>query len=83
MANQFEIEINCPFCLKDIEIIVDYDSPSDYYFDDSCPECNRKIESYVHWRSLKTIDLAVQVMEEVSEQIVCAAEYRRELINDR
>ncbi len=66
--------LTCPHCKKEIEIVVEIESPSDYYYDKECPECNKKIEKYD-----KNKDLDIEIMEEVSEYEIGKKEYYRDL----
>lgn len=75
-------ELTCPHCNKDIDIYVEVESHSDYYFEDCCPECNKKITTFKNSRG-KTLDLAMEIMGEVSDGIAGAAEFAADLLNNR
>ena len=73
----------CPHCKKDCEIEVSVESPSDYYFEDTCSECGEKIGAFKHWRSGKTLDLDMEIMNEVSEDFCGRAEFAADCAMDR
>ena len=62
--------LTCPHCHKEIIIVVEIDSISDYYYDSECPECDKKIKTYD-----KIKDLDLEIMDEVSEYEVGKMEY--------
>ena len=78
-----EYNLTCPHCDKEISIEVSVESPSDYYFDPECPECSKRIREFKHWRSGKTLDLDMEIMNEVSEYYAGRAEFARDCAQDR
>jgi hypothetical protein len=76
-------ELNCPHCGRETEIEVNVESPSDYYFENTCSECQKPITEFVHWRSGRKMDLDTVIMEEVSEDFASRAEFARDCREDR
>ena len=59
------IDYHCPECKKDVEFEVEADSPSDYYCEDSCPECGAALD-------LKFYD---SIPERIADEYTGRAEY--------
>jgi hypothetical protein len=78
----FNYECQCPHCLEDIEIEVEAQSPSDYYYDNKCPSCEEELKEVIS-QSGQLIDLGIKIMEEASENQVGYAEHCSDYINDR
>ena len=64
---EIEIEWNCPNCRQITNIVVEVESPSDYYFDSYCEHCNHQI---------KDGKLDMKVMEEAAECHVRLIDFR-------
>ncbi len=39
---QLEVKAYCPHCREEVTINIEVESPSDYFCDESCPECGNE-----------------------------------------
>lgn len=68
-----ELNIKCPHCHEDVIIEIEVDSPSDYNFDNNCPQCGVTF----------TPSIADEVCEEVNDEYVSRAEFYNDCMEDR
>lgn len=59
------VEFNCVGCQEHVDLEVEIESQSDYYFDDSCPHCGAALP----------FEVAESIPDKVVDYLVGSAEY--------
>lgn len=69
-----DIECICLFCDKEIQIAIEWDSPSDYYYDYDCPNCGKEMKQIKDMHG-KIHDLDMFIYDEIADYPASRAEY--------